>query len=398
VPAPAADAAARGRRPAAVSLYAAGFTTAFGAHSIAANLGGYTGARHEPLLVLGVLLAVYDGAEVALKPVFGALADRVGPRPVLLGGLAAFAVFSAAFALAGDPALVGVARFGQGAAAAAFSPAAGALVAGLNPAARQGRAFGGYGLYKSLGYAAGPLLGGVLVTAGGLRLLFAVLAVLAAVVAVGAAVVVPPVTVQPRARQTVLDLARRLAGREFLAPVACLAGATAALSAGVGFLPVRGAAGGLGPVATGAAVSLLAVASAVMQPLAGRARDAGRLPGAGGMAAGLVLAGAGLACAALLPGLAGLLPAALLAGSGIGVVTPLGFAALAASAPPGRLGQTMGAAEVGRELGDAGGPLLVAAAASAAALPDGLLALAGLLAVAGAAVSLPARARRDKPG
>jgi hypothetical protein len=53
------------------------------------------------------------------------------------------------------------------------------------------------------------------------------------------------------------------------------------------------------------------------------------------LAADLVLAAAGLACAALLPGLAG---------AGIGAVTPLGFAALAASAPPGRLGQTMGAA------------------------------------------------------
>jgi hypothetical protein len=89
-------------------LYAAGFTTAFGAHSIAANLGGYTRGEHEPLLVLGVLLALYDGAEVLLKPVFGTLADRVGPRPVLLGGLGAFAVFSAVFAIAGDPALVGV--------------------------------------------------------------------------------------------------------------------------------------------------------------------------------------------------------------------------------------------------------------------------------------------------
>ena len=59
-------------------------------------------------------------------------------------------MFSAVFAAAGDPALVGVARFGQGAAASAFSPAAGALVARLNPQARQGRAFGGYGLYKSL--------------------------------------------------------------------------------------------------------------------------------------------------------------------------------------------------------------------------------------------------------
>jgi hypothetical protein len=46
----------------------------------------------------------------------------------------------------------------------------------------------------------------------------------------------------------------------------------------------------------------------------------------------------------------------------------------------------MGAAEVGRELGDASGPLLVGAAASAGALPAGLLTLAALLAAAGAVI------------
>ncbi len=183
----------------------------------------------------------------------------------------------------------------------------------------------------------------------------------------------------PRRRQTVLDLGRRLADPAFLVPTAALAGATAALSAGVGFLPVSGAAAGLGTVATGAAVSVLAACTAVVQPRAGRALDAGRLGTRAGLLGGLRLAAAGLA-AAMLPGLPGILLAAVLIGTGTGLITPLGFAALASGTPAERLGQTMGAAELGRELGDAGGPLLVAVVASAATLAYGFGALAVLLA------------------
>ncbi|MFD8302741.1 MFS transporter [Streptomyces sp. NPDC059690] len=373
-------------------LYAAGFTTAFGAHGIAANLGGSGPDAVTSLLVLGGLLALYDGAEVLLKPVFGTVADRIGARPVLLGGLVGFALASAVYVLADGPGWLWAARLGQGAAASAFSPAASALVSRLNPAAKQGRAFGSYGFYKSIGYTLGPLLGGVLVWAGGLRLLFTVLAVLGAAVAVWALVAVPVVPPLPRARQTVLDLARRLADPAFLGPTAALAGATAALSVGVGFLPVSGRVAGLGTVATGAAVSVLAACAAVVQPRAGRALDAGRLGARAGLTAGLLLAAAGLACA-MLPGLAGILLAAVLIGVGTGLITPLGFAALASATPPERLGQTMGAAELGRELGDAGGPLLVAAVATTATLTYGYAALAVVLA-GGTAVVAAARVRR----
>ncbi|MDX3244591.1 MFS transporter [Streptomyces sp. ME18-1-4] len=359
-------------------LYAAGFTTAFGAHGIAANLGGHTEDAVTSLLVLGGLLALYDGAEVLLKPIFGTLADRVGARPVLLGGLAAFAVASALYVVADSPGWLWAARLGQGAAASAFSPSASALVARLNPAAKHGRAFGSYGFYKSIGYTLGPLLGGVLVWAGDLRLLFAVLAGLGAVVAAWAALAVPVVPPLPKARQTVLDLARRLADPVFLAPTAALAAATAALSVGVGFLPVSGRVAGLGTVATGAAVSVLAACAAVVQPRAGRALDDGRLTTRAGLAAGLLATAAGLACA-MLPGLTGILLGAALIGVGTGLITPLGFAALATSTPAERLGQTMGAAELGRELGDAGGPLLVAAVASFATLTYGFGALAALI-------------------
>lgn len=209
-------------------LYAAGFTTAFGAHGIAASLGGFSEDAVTSLLVLGGLLALYDGAEVLLKPVFGSLADRIGGKPVLLGGLLAFA-------------------------------------------------------------------------------------------------------------------------------------ATAAF----------------------------------VQPKAGRALDAGRLTTRTGLLTGLAVTAAGLA-AAMLPGLAGILLAAALIGTGL--ITPLGFAALAASTPEGRLGQTMGSAELGRELGDAGGPLLVAAVATLSTLTYGYAALALLVAAAPVLALAARRAPVSDPG
>ena len=87
-----------------------------------------------------------------------------------------------------------------------------------------------------------------------------------------------------------------------------------------------------------------------------------------------------------------MLAAAVLIGVGTDLVTPLGFAALATTTPPGRLGQTMGSAELGRELGDAGGPLLVAAIATLSSLTYGFAALATLVTI-GPVLSLAAHRR-----
>ncbi|MGW2649078.1 MFS transporter [Streptomyces sp. NPDC001393] len=219
------------------------------------------------------------------------------------------------------------------------------------------------------------------------------LAVLGAVVATWAALAVPVVPPLPKARQTVLDLGRRLADPAFLAPASALAAATAALSVGVGFLPVSWRAAGLGTVATGAAVSVPAACSAVVQPRAERALDRGRLTTRTGSTAGLLRTAAGMGCA-MLPGLTGILVGAALIGAGTGLITPLGFAALAASTPTERLGQTMGAAELGRELGDAGGPLLVATVAT---LTHGWATLALLLALGPALTAVPPSRRPAVP-
>ena len=94
----------------------------------------------------------------------------------------------------------------------------------------------------------------------------------------------------------------------------------------------------------------------------------------------MLMAAAGLGCATV-PGIVGVLLTGLLIGTGTGLITPLGFAALVASTPPAQIGQSVGTAELGRELGDAVGPLLVAGDAPAATLGYGYVALAVVLAI-----------------
>lgn len=68
----------------------------------------------------------------------------------------------------------------------------------------------------------------------------------------------------------------------------------------------------------------------------------------------------------------------------VGTATPLAFAHLAGTTPQDPMGRTMGSAELGRELGDAGGPVIVGGLAAITGLPLGLGALALLELAAGA--------------
>lgn len=116
----------------------------------------------------------------------------------------------------------------------------------------------------------------------------------------------------------------------------------------------------------------------------------------GGLA--LIVAGIGLSGAvaldALSPALIGLIATAVLVGVGVGSATPVAFSHLAASTPEERMGRTMGSAELGRELGDAGGPLIAGAVGTASVAGAGLLVVAALTAAAGALAALGLRRPR----
>nr|BFF26432.1 hypothetical protein GCM10025732_43970 [Glycomyces mayteni] len=202
----------------------------------------------------------------------------------------------------------------------------------------------------------GPLIGVGLTHLFGIEAVYAALAALAAVAMVWTLAALPALPVVPRPRYTLADLVRQTTERGFLVPTALLATTTAVLGVAVGFLPLLATRLDLPALAGAAAVAALALASTLVQPLVGRLRDTGRIADRTGTAAGLALAAVALGLIAVAPHWSTLLGAAVLLGVTVGTVTPLAFAHLAAATPEERMGRTMGNAELGRELGDAGGP------------------------------------------
>lgn len=148
---------------------------------------------------------------------------------------------------------------------------------------------------------------------------------------------------------------------------------------------------GFGIIGSIAVVTVIAVASAIVQPVVGRLRDVGLLSPRIGMTGGLALIAVSVAAEAFLSNPAMFYASAITLGIGIGGVTSLGFTQLATTTPPDRLGRTMGNAELGREVGDAGGPLLIGAVATGTGLAAGLATFACLSALIGALVATFAR-------
>ena len=118
---------------------------------------------------------IYTVVFAGLLLASGAVADRFGPRRLYRLALVGFALIS--LLCAASPAIgwLIAGRALLGVAAAGMVPASVALLASLfpDPAARA-KAIGTWAALSSIGLLTGPLLGGLLVTAGGWRLVFLV--------------------------------------------------------------------------------------------------------------------------------------------------------------------------------------------------------------------------------
>ncbi len=350
------------RRLFLIILALSGFVTSFGAHVVAVNLPDYAEKVGFGVLMIGLLIAVYDFAELFAKPVAGFIADRRGMRITLAAGLVVFVLGSLLFLVLPANLLL-VVRFVQGLGAAALSTVSIAMVGRFYTTGR-GRAFGIYNAIKGAGYVLAPTAGALLATRHGFNSVFVASAALA-LFALALTFVLPndkPAPLDEDDEPSLKQMLSLFKDPALLPTYAAIVINMFVVGVLFGFFPVYLHAIGYSTSTAGLLVSATTASYLLVQPLAGWLAD--RIDPALTIIVGLaVAAGATLG----IPAATGwpLLPLAVAAGLGVGTVWTNTDMLVTRIAGDRRLGAAVGAAQSFKEVGDMLGPLAIGAIAQA---------------------------------
>jgi MFS family permease len=398
------------------------FTGFFMTGTLAPLLGAALGA---PPAVIGVVVSAAFAFPLLLAIPVGGLIDRVGTKPVLLGGAGLLAL--APLLVAAGPSLVGLlavqvlAGLGQ-----LFGVvAAQSLVASFGVGRDRERHFGWYGAFVSTGQMAGPIAAGVLLDLAGFRVAYLVAAGAAvAAFACFAAIAAParreaaeedrqadgpegsevdaagsrqgPSERRP-GRRSALATPRLLAGllRLPTVQVSLWASGTAMIVLTVhnSFLPAFLGERAVAATLIGAIVSARSLASVVVRPFMPRvvAAVGGRLRTFLVM---LTAAALGVAAIAFGPLLPLLLASSLVLGVAVGVAQPLTMVAMLEEVEPATHGTAFGLRITANRLVQFTSPLLLGVVAQLLGYP----AMFAVAAVAIAATAVLLAARRGRFG
>lgn len=362
-----------------VILSLCGFVTSFGAHIVATNLPSYAQTVGVGAFTIGLLIAVYDFAELFAKPTAGFIADRRGMKATLLAGIILFIIGSLLF-LWLDPTLLLLVRFVQGLGAAALSTVSITLVAKYFAAGGKGTAFGIYNAIKGAGYVIAPALGGFLIHGYGFATIFIVSAAVG-----GVALLLSLLLPADRNRAAKLDDDDdEITLREFflifreprLLPIYAVI-VINMFMVGIlfGFLPVYLHTIGYTPWQSGIVVSVATASYLLVQPLAGYLAD--RVSIRTTVLIGLLLAALAITGVTFTAG-APLLIVVIVAGLGVGTVWTNSDALVSTLVDQRALGASMGAAQSFKEFGDMMGPLLIGIVTHFLGVRIGFIACGGL--------------------
>jgi multidrug resistance protein len=140
---------------------------------------------------LSLMSTAYALAGILASPFFGALADRFGRRPLVLGSLAAFVLANIGFLVATSTDTLIVVRALEGALSAGLVPAVLGIVADIAPEDKRARWIGVVMGGASAGWVLGPVAGGVLYDAWGFEAPFVLSAGMGFLAFAAAAILIP---------------------------------------------------------------------------------------------------------------------------------------------------------------------------------------------------------------
>ncbi len=350
-----------------------GFATSFGAHIVAVNLPFYAEKVGIGLTMIGLLIAIYDFAEIVAKPVFGGFADKKGMKKALYLGIIIFILASLLYQFV-PPKLLIVVRFLQGLGGAALSAVSLAMVGTLYKD-NKGKAFGIYNAIKGLGYVVSPIIGGAIVMKSNFAGIFYACAGIG-FIALLLAFTLPPDKQKSSAafdddddfslKSLFVVFRNKTLAPWFLIIVINM------FFVGIlfGFLPVRIHELGYNPFNTGLLLSVTTVSYLLVQPVAGWLAD--KYNQVLILRLGMLLSVISTAAIPFVTG-ALLIITCSVAGIGIGVVWTNSDALVSKLAKENEMGATMGVAGSFKELGDMIGPLLMGAISQALGLKWGFV-------------------------
>ena len=119
----------------------------------------YAESYHATKADVMYLAAVYSVAQFIFQPMWGAVSDRIGRRPVMLISVLGTAICLGGYAWGGSLLALFVWRFLNGACAANISTAQ-AMVADLTTPENRAKGMGMIGASFGLGFTLGPVIGG----------------------------------------------------------------------------------------------------------------------------------------------------------------------------------------------------------------------------------------------
>ncbi|HEX9911510.1 MAG TPA: MFS transporter [Desulfatiglandales bacterium] len=337
-----------------------GFVTSFGAYVVAANLPSYSKETGAGLIVIGFLIALYDLAEIFVKPFGALLSKKIGEWAVLRIGLALFILASGLYLILPPQGLILV-RLLQGAGAAFFSVMSMTLLIRYFME-RKGTVLGIYGAFKNAGYVLAPTIGGFFVYYHGFQSIFGLCSGIGLIVIILTYVIRPhlhtanaSVVIKKNKKSPALkDLLDSVKNRRTLPIFLIMFFNMIFMAAFFGFLPILLSSKGLDPLQAGLVLALNAAIYLAVQPFAGRLSDSlGRKKV---ITLGLVLC---TLCISFIPFLPNpfYIGAACLMAVGIGCVAPLGEAFIGDVSEEDALALNLGIAGSYKELGEMTGPL-----------------------------------------